>query len=81
MPICSGSSWAAKAEKVTRMAEVQIRVFQAPQIRLFELSPLYAEPGWYGTQDGTGTVGPFPSKDEVLRTLAMLAGKQPGGDS
>jgi hypothetical protein len=55
------------------MTATTIRLFEQPNICTFQLSPLYAEPGWYGAADSVGTVGPYPSREQVRQYLEALA--------
>jgi len=59
------------------MSSSTVRIFEQPSVRLFQLSPLYAEPGWYGTVDAIGTVGPYSSEEQVRQILENVAAQQP----
>ena len=59
------------------MTDTVIRIFEPPNVRLFELSPLYADPGWYGTADAAGTSGPFRSRKDLLQVLDTLTPGRP----
>lgn len=59
------------------MTNPLVRFFELPKVHVFRLSPLYAEPGWYGTADMAGTVGPYPSREQLLRALETLTPARP----
>ena len=59
------------------MSEAVVRFFIEPRVRLFRLSPLYAEPGWYGRVDAGRTIGPYPTVEQVIEQAeALLAGRE-----
>ena len=53
------------------MTDARVRLFEQPSVRLFRLSPLYVEPGWYGTADVVGTLGPYRSKEQAQIALEI----------
>ena len=58
------------------MTDTTIRLFEKPNACLFQLSPLYAEPGWYGTADASETVGPFATAERVQKALDALESRR-----
>ena len=59
------------------MSKPLVRLFVEPGVCLFRLSPLYAEPGWYGAVDGTGAIGPYRFAEQVAdRADELLARRE-----